>query len=253
MRGKHAKWLKVAKSRGITKAAYYQRVSNRTNWSPKKAATTPLMRTTGHHRPWSEEEEEYLADKWGEIQIRAMALRLGRTNKAIVEKADKLGLGKALDNLDGITLSYLAKELGYHYETPFRWRDNHNLPSKVKTMSIKNKVNYIPFDDFWEWAEQNKDLVSFAKLERYALGPEPDWVDKKRVEDKRKGHYDPSIIKHRWTQDDLKKLERMIFEFKYTYEDLSNEFNRSKPAIRRKLYDLGIKARPIRKKRVVGG
>lgn len=56
-------------------------------------------------------------------------------------------------------------------------------------LKLRKKLNHaykvIKIDEFWDWAEKNKEVVRFNKLEENALGKEPKWVKEKRYLDKK--------------------------------------------------------------------
>lgn len=75
----------------------------------------------------------------------------------------------------------------------------------------------------------------------------PDWVKVKRENDKKQSwqqvpHNTP------WTEYDDQKLRRMLKANRYTYTDLSRELRRSEGAVKRRITDLQIKEKPVRKK-----
>ena len=86
--------------------------------------------------------------------------------------------------------------------------------------------------------------IDFSKMEENILGLEPDWVKRKReIDFKCRAKTSP------WTKaEDLKGLERLLNQYKYSYTDLSAEFNRTEDAIRRRIYDLAIDIKPVRAK-----
>lgn len=84
-------------------------------------------------------------------------------------------------------------------------------------------------------------------MQPYCFGAEPDWVKVKRENDKKQSwqqvpHNTP------WTEYDDQKLRRMLKANRYTYTDLSRELRRSEGAVKRRITDLQIKEKPVRKK-----
>lgn len=61
----------------------------------------------GQAKNWTPQEEEYLEDKWGETSIPYIAKVLGRSETAVIIRAQRLGLGAFLDNGDYVTLCSL--------------------------------------------------------------------------------------------------------------------------------------------------
>ena len=102
-------------------------------------------------------------------------------------------------------------------------------------------MKVVDYEDFWKWAEKHKQLIDFSRVEKNILGPEPDWVDVKRGADKigkRKSS--------RWTKEDDLKLRGMVNSYKYTYPEIARALGRTEGAVKRRLNELGIKARPLR-------
>ncbi|MGO4890308.1 hypothetical protein ACJ2A9_21380 [Anaerobacillus sp. MEB173] len=199
----------------------------------------------GQAKNWSQEELDYLQNKWGVISIKAISNQLGRSVNAIKLKARKLGLGDASLHYDGITVSQLCNVLNVSYSYTMKvWIEKHNLPIKHKIFAEKSKVKVIKYDDFWKWAEANKQMINFAKLEPLSLGPEPSWVEEKRNADL----IDVQRKKQRsWSTEDEQTLKGMISAFSYTYADIANRLNRTEGAVKRRIQELGLKGRPVQR------
>ena len=56
---------------------------------------------------------------------------------------------------------------------------DNGLPVKEKKVR-RCKFKVVDIEDFWKWAEQNKSLLNFSKMQPYCFGAEPDWVKVKR-------------------------------------------------------------------------
>lgn len=189
---------------------------------------------------WSEEECNFLEDKWGTIPIPTIARTLGRTETAVKLKAYKLGLRRYIHSCEEITISQLVKALGVTYQyTVKRWI-SHGFPVKYKR-SISKKYRVFKIEDFWKWAEQHKNLLNFSRFEKGMLGKEPAWVDVKRHADIKAAKY----IKTQWTQEEDNILISMLNSYKYSYQEISDRLNRTGGAIKRRMVDLELKARPI--------
>ena len=196
-----------------------------------------------HHRPWTEEEEEFLAENWGMFSMEHIAKKLNRTPHAIQIRAVKLGLGPFLESGDYITLNQLLLQLrGYNGRTYTvkQWIEK-GLP--VKTKKVKSSsFKVVNLDDFWEWAEKNRTLIDFSKLEENALGKEPDWVKEQRKADIEMKKFKRGP----WTKAEDKRLINLLREFRWTYKEISEKLNRTEGAIKRRMLDLGLKERPVR-------
>lgn len=196
-----------------------------------------------HHRPWTEEEEEFLAENWGMFSMEHIAKKLNRTPHAIQIRAVKLGLGPFLESGDYITLNQLLLQLrGYNGRTYTvkQWIEK-GLP--VKTKKVKSSsFKVVNLDDFWEWAEKNRTLIDFSMLEENALGKEPQWLkDQRRADIEMK-----KFKKTPWTEVEDRRLINLLREFRWTYREISEKLNRTEGAIKRRMLDLGLKERPVR-------
>lgn len=192
---------------------------------------------------WTQEEEYYLQDKWGEVSIKGLAKTLGRSENAIIVRAQRMGLGAHLHADSRVTANQLMKAVyGGRQQggwTMNRWIEN-GLP--IKKQLVKNsRFKVIDIDDFWKWAEQNKDIVNFSQMEENVLGKEPEWVKQKRRIDIRE-----KFKKTPWTPTEDKKLIQLLDKYEYTYDDLCKALNRTEGAIKRRIITLGLTQRPIR-------
>lgn len=214
----------------------------------KKKAGRKLVDAPRKKKQWTPEEEAYLSDSWGTKSIKTLAKNLGRSEQAVIVRAQRLGCGPFLDSGDYIALNQLIIELYGPNNTgyPTYRLIAKGLPVKEKLVRrCKRRVIYI--DEFWKWAEKNKSLLDFSRMEPLCFGAEPAWVKVKRENDKRQAwqqmpHNAP------WTEYDDQKLRRMLRARKYTYTDLSRELRRSEGAVKRRIADLQITDRPIRNK-----
>lgn len=198
-----------------------------------------------YSRNWTKEEIDYLMDSWGVISIETIAKKLNRTTHAVSLKAGRLGLGRFLEAGEYITLNQLLNEIygtyvGKQY-TIKSWLEK-GLP--VKRKKVRNRsFKIIYLDDWWDWAEMNSSLVDFSKLEPLALGKEPKWVEAKRkadIENRRQFKKTP------WTKAEDRLLKWMLDQFSYSYREMSLRLQRTEGAIKKRILDLGLKARPIK-------
>lgn len=194
-------------------------------------------------RKWTREEEYLLQDKWGEVSIKGLSKTLGRSENAIIVRAQRMGLGAHLHADHRVTANQLllaiygGKQQGGW--TMNRWIEN-GLP--VKKHRVKNNnFKVVDIDDFWKWAEQHKELVDFSRMEENTLGKEPEWAKaKRRIDIQERFNTNP------WTPTEDKRLIYLLDQYKYTYDDLCKEMNRTEGAIKRRIITLGLAQRPIR-------
>lgn len=199
----------------------------------------------GSNKNWAPEEIEYLEYNWGEKSIKAIAANLGRTEMAVLLKASRLGLGAYLENGEYITWNQLVLALGITGGAGYMnisWIRNREFPIKYKTV-VKNKFKIVYLNDFWKWADKNRSMIDWSKVEPNILGAEPSWVKEQRKADFIKNS---KVKTTPWTKEDDEKLKDLLKKFKYSYLELSKMLHRSDGAIQRRILDLGIKERPLK-------
>lgn len=199
-------------------------------------------------KKWTQEELDFLEEKWGVLSKNLIAKKLNRSLNSVIVKAVRLGLGRYINARDEITLNLLINTLGYKnsYSWVSKKFENHNIP--IKKMKIIDKsVKMVNINEFWEWAEKNKEILNFADFEEGALGKEPLWVKEKRNIDKNSLN---KINRNRlWTKYEEQLLISKVKSMRYTYEELSKEFNRTEGAIKSRLNKLQTPYRPLERDR----
>lgn len=214
----------------------------------EKKTGRKLVPARNKKKKWSKEDEAYLQDNWGTKSIKTICKNLGRSENAVIVRAQRLGCGAFLDAGLYITYNQLMIELYGDVGVGYAMRRliDNGLPVKEKKVR-RCRFKVVDIEDFWKWAEQNKSLLNFSKMQPYCFGAEPDWVKVKRENDKKQSwqqvpHNTP------WTEYDDQKLRRMLKTNRYTYTDLSRELRRTEGAVKRRIADLQIKEKPVRKK-----
>ena len=200
----------------------------------------------GQARNWTQAERDQLSEEWGMYSIGTLAKRLNRSENAVIEKASRLGLGAHIRSSDLISLNQLFKALGTPHDYSYRRDKLEELGLKVRRHKVKNNsFRMVDIAEFWSFAEKNRHLFDFSRMEPYALGAEPEWVASKRSEDfKRRMTVKPHNAA--WTEAEDRELLRLLRQFKYTYPEIAQRLHRSEGAIQRRVLDLGIKERPIK-------
>lgn len=196
-------------------------------------------------KKWTKEQEAYLEDRWGMTSIATIAKNLGRSENAVIVRARRMGLGGFLDAGDYVTWNQLSIALGYGAAYTYKlksWVKNRNFPMRTKQVK-NNKFRVVYLDEFWKWADKNRNFLNFSKFEQYALGAEPGWVAEKR---KRDVLAEKQYRKTPWTNSEDQRLEILVQKQQYTYKELASMLNRTEGAILRRIVDLGLKDRPLK-------
>lgn len=187
---------------------------------------------------WTSEELNYLTERWGAVSAKGIAIHLCRSLSAIIQKSQKIGLGDPTLHFDGITICQLMQALNKSYSSVYAWIRDYGMPVKSKVFVKDLRVKVIAYKDFWEWAECNKELLNFAKMEPNLMGAEPDWVKIKRRADQLRSQKTWQSVK--WSIEEDQRLRQLINLPGMTYTELSIQLNRSVPSIKRRMYDLYI-------------
>ena len=207
-----------------------------------------LVPARNRGKKWSKEDEAYLQDNWGMKSIKTICKTLGRSEDAVIVRAQRLGCGAFLDAGLYITYNQLMTELygdaGIGYA--MRRLIDNGLPVKEKKVR-RCRFKVVDIEEFWKWAEQNKSLLNFSRMQPNCFGAEPDWVKVKRNSDKQQSW---SRVPHNtpWSEADDRRLKRMLQANQYTYTDIAAELRRSEGAVKRRILDLQIKEKPVRNK-----
>lgn len=199
----------------------------------------------GQARNWTKEEDKYLLEKWGSVSIKSMAKKLNRSENAIVNRKNRLGLGAFLEHGEYFTWNQLHIALGIGTADKYKlisWVENRGFPLHTQRVN-KNIYKVVYLDEWWEWAERNKDLLDFSKFEENMLGEEPEWAKVKRKHDVEKKQ---KYISTPWTKAEDSRLIHLVQKQQYTYSELSIILRRTNGAIQRRLCDLGVADRPVK-------
>lgn len=190
---------------------------------------------------WTEEEIEYLCEYYGKTTIKVISKKLNRTERSIEMKAKRLGIA-ALTNTEKIAAQNLADafNIDIHVVTD-NWIKNKGLKAQYKSIkSDKKKFWRINIEEFWKWANKNRDIINFYKLEKNILGKEPKWVDEQRkIDFKRR----PRREKIKWNNREDEVLKTFWKHRKA--KEIAIMLNRSEASVLRRASRLGLERKNI--------
>ena len=194
-------------------------------------------------RHWTKEELDYLESVWGVMSLPAICKNLNRSENSVKLKAYRVGLGDPIKSFDGISTSELSKVININYNILLNWEIKYGFPVKYKRFTNEKKIRVIRYEDWWNWLEQNKQMVDFSRFDKGDLGPEPSWVEVKRKADQRLKILKPRSHSTAWSDDEVSRLKFFV-EKGLTYPEICDQLKRSHGAVKRKLNELKIKFRP---------
>ena len=187
-------------------------------------------------RIWTQAELDYLEDAWGRVSLPRIAMKLGRPAGGVRCMAWKRKLGPFLECGDYVTVSQLLVCFGYALGSTtvvYKWEKERGFPVYFRTVK-KRKNRVVKIDEFWEWAEKNREVLDFSKLEPLSLGEEPAWVQAQRKKDLNK------IKARTWTRWDDEMLKDLVAK-ELSYTEISERMRRSCLGVAKRCYTLGIR------------
>ena len=167
-------------------------------------------------RDWTEQEEKYLKRYYLHQPSETTARKLNRSIYSARRNASKMRLPHYTDQLNAKTL---AKCFDCDVSVILRWIQKYGLP--VRKVVCKNQTRYsVSANDFWEWAENNKNLINWSRYEQKSIIPEPEWV---REEIR---NYKTPMSRKKYTEEEKEKI-RFLLKKGMNYKKISEEIGRS--------------------------
>ncbi len=194
-------------------------------------------------KPWLKEEAGYLMENWGTNSIATLSKNLKKSKDAVINKAQKLGLGAFLESGEYITINKFFKAIGRKGAWTYtlnQWKKNGFPVKKKKVLNYSFKIIYI--EEFWKWAKQYRMHIDFNKLKENVLGKEPSWVKEQRKADVEFAEF--KLIP--WSKEEDNLLQNLLKQYRHTYKQISLRLMRTEGAIKRRINDLGLNTWPIR-------
>mgnify|MGYP004553286469 FL=1 len=174
---------------------------------------------TGRRR-WTEEEENFLIEKYTITNMDSLCKILQRTERAITFKAENLCLDK---HAGYITCSKINIATGIDYNALI----NNKELTKVKRQFNGVLALYVREDIFWVWARKNIEKIDTKRLEKnlvYFINV-PLWF--KRLNKKSKTYKNYKL----WTRAEIETLIFLKENCNYSYKEIAKRIGRSKDSV----------------------
>lgn len=184
------------------------------------------MKPKNHGKRWSDEDDNYLQERWGRTTIEKLAEKLERTEESIRQRSITLNLGR-WQEAGGIYIgpTQISELIGMSLKGVYYWIETNKLPAR-SVKKNKNHIHQVDMLDLIKFLEENQDLWDSRNLERFGLGQEFKWLKEKRKRDLKKH------TKHRepWTKaDDERLLE--LYKQGLTPDEIAEELKRTSTSI----------------------
>lgn len=180
---------------------------------------------------WTAEEIDYLETNVGKIKIPTMAKKINRSVYAIEMKLSRLGLYNTRLESGRLTVGELANILHTDNHVVSNWIQEHGLKAVKRITKIKRVYYLVDTEEFWKWAENNKQRIDFYRIEPKILVPEPIWVDV----DRKKDYQNIPRMRHKkWCVKEDEKLIWLLGQG-HSRMEMANVLKRSGNAVQRRI------------------
>ena len=179
-------------------------------------------------RRWTEEEENFLIEKYTITNMDSLCKVLQRTESAITKKAENLCLDK---HAGYITCSKINIATGIDYNALI----NNKELTKVKRQFNGVLATYVREDIFWTWARKNIEKIDTKRLEKnliYFINV-PIWF--KRLNKRSKTYKNYKL----WTKAEIETLIFLRENCNYPYKEIAKRIGRSKDSVSIKYRRMG--------------
>lgn len=139
------------------------------------------------YKKWTDDEVEELSSIYGLYDTEKVKATLGLTSSQLAYAVKTYELGYQRDFNDLLNYSQVSYILGGIGHYTFKRFIKLGLPVTYKTFGqlSKRKLPYVRLEAFVKWLKNNPQYWSAIKVERLALGSEPDWLIAKRKRERK--------------------------------------------------------------------
>jgi hypothetical protein len=192
------------------------------------------------NKAWTPEEIDCLETWFGNTPLHLLAKRVSkisgipRTEEAVHAKLIRMGLSDSVQNTGKLTAQELCSIIGVTHHCVTRWIKKKMLRGEHRATLRTKKHWLIKIEDFWKFAEANKNLIDFSRIEPLSLIPEPEWFEEERRKD---FYHFPKKHYKEWTPEEVHKL-LVLYKRKMSNEEIAKELQRSEVSVRTKIYKM---------------
>lgn len=185
-------------------------------------------------RIWTKQDDELLTELWedGVCSNNQISKMLRRPWGGIKKRAVFLGLKDRAFDTSFLSMQDIADEMQISKSQIASWI---NLGLKTKKKRIGRYVWRISQDNLLNFLETHQNLFDASLISEYLFFDEPEWLIKKREEDKNK----PKNIRRYYTNDEDKEIQRLFYS---GVDDvaIARALNRTESGIQHRRWVLGL-------------
>ena len=146
-----------------------------------------LKRPARFNKCWTDAEKQVVFNNWGTLTPSHIAKMIDRSTYAVVAFAKNNNLGMFLENSEYMNKYQITQALGIDSHVIERtWIPNYGFKMQKKMIRSNVKHDVISVENLLKYLENHQHLFDTRRMEEYALGTEPEWLRKKRIEDRAK-------------------------------------------------------------------
>lgn len=211
----------------------YQQIAEKLGRS-HKAVNVKASRLNIKGATWTKEEDEFIGMHAASRPIDWIAKRLNRTPNALRVHMIAIGVGDLHMEKGTYSAKALGEIVGVSHETVRRWILDKGLPAVKMTrhsnVPTERMRYHIDPDDFWRWANDNRKLIDFNRIEPRSIPPEPDWVN-----DERRRQFTLPARQKIWEPEEDQRLIRYYYTEALSQTDIAQEMGRTLRSIEKRL------------------
>ena len=187
-------------------------------------------------RKWTEEERQYVENKWGEMDLAGIANHLGRSIGSITNELQRQGLTAWKGSTELLQIKQVAQIIGADYNTVLESWIPAGLPVKRKVAWKKRRILFVELDALLAWLKNHPQKWDSRRVEPYAFGQEPDWLMEKRRQDVENAKVHP-VGRYSEMEDAVLRRE---FRRGTSTAEIGKMLNRSHGSVRRRIERLNM-------------
>lgn len=193
-------------------------------------------------KKWRHEDDEVLREYGALRSPRWIAKQIGRTPNGVERRLERLGILNKHAETGTYSANELASIIGTDAKTVIKWIKERGLSAQQgsyfrqwayeKRTPIANETHkpwFIVADDFWKWAENNKQRLNFSRFEHGDFINEPPWV-----EEERKKRVKLPKTKTLWTEEE-DALAWKLYYTGHTQKEIAQILKRSLNGVEKRI------------------
>lgn len=184
------------------------------------------------NKHYTSKERNYIELNWGYKSVEEISRKLRRSKTAIIRYAENNKLKGCYKEGVFLSTSDISKLFKVDPSTVRKyWIEKYGLVSEKKPL-ISREIHRVSLENLKYWCFKNQDKWSATSLELYALGEEPEWLKKKRKEDRGK-----KVKRKAWTRYEDNILISLS-QNGYKYKEIAIKLDRTLASVKQRRYKL---------------